>query len=55
MVQALRLDWCKAIPYGGGKLGGWVLENYLGAACLMSWFYAPLDEIALGPVCVAPE
>ena len=23
----LGLDWCKVIPFGGGKLGGFVIEN----------------------------
>jgi hypothetical protein len=28
-IKKFNLDWCKTIEYSGGKLGGWVSENYL--------------------------
>ena len=45
-VQALNLSWCKAAPYTGEKLGGWVSENYLALGRLIKWFYSTLDELA---------
>ena len=29
-VMDLHLSWCKIQPHMGGKLGGWVSENFLG-------------------------
>ena len=43
------LDWCKVIPFGGGKMGGYVAENYLALARLSSWFYSPIKLIAPSP------
>jgi hypothetical protein len=54
-VQKLGLDWCRCVPYKTGKLGGWVSENYLGAARLMNWFYGSIDDIASDPVFVEPD
>ena len=45
----LGLDWCKVIPFGGGKLGGYVAENYLAVARLSSWFFSPIGLIAPSP------
>ena len=46
----LGLDWCKAIPFGGGKLGGYVAENYLAVATrLCRWFFLPIHLIAPSP------
>jgi hypothetical protein len=41
----LGLDWCKAIPYGGGKLGGYIAENYLAIGRLSGWFYSVLPSM----------
>ena len=54
-IQKLGLDWCRCLPYKTGKLGGWVSENYLGAARLMNWFYGSIDDIASDPVFVEPD
>jgi hypothetical protein len=53
-IQKLGLDWCKALPYNGGKLGGWVSENYLAMARVQCWFYDKLDEVAPDNVFVEP-
>ena len=45
----LGLDWCKVIPFGGGKMGGYVAENYLAVARLSSWFFSPIKLIAPSP------
>ena len=45
-VQQLRLSWCKCIPCKTGKFGGWVSENYLGAARIFAWLYSYADFIA---------
>ena len=45
----LGLDWCKVIPFGGGKLGGFVVENNLAVARLSSWFFLPINLIAPSP------
>jgi hypothetical protein len=46
-VEDLKLSWCKVIPYRGGKLGGWVSENYLALSRLLRWVYSRLDELAV--------
>ncbi|KAL7562843.1 hypothetical protein ACA910_002461 [Epithemia clementina (nom. ined.)] len=47
MVQNLNLDWCRVLGFQRGKLGGWVLENYLGFACLPLWFFSMIDTVAI--------
>ena len=42
----LGLDWCKAIPFGEGKWGGYVAENYLVVARLCGWLYSPIKLIS---------
>jgi len=54
-VQSLRLDWCKLIPYKGGKLGGWVSENYMAMARILCWFYDPLPSLAEDDIVIDPE
>ena len=54
-IADLKLDWCKAQPYTGGKLGGYVSENYVALAKLSKWFYTGLhylteDEAYVEPV-----
>ena len=44
-IQALRLEWCKAVPYNGDGFGGWLAENYLAMARLIPWFYSQLDKL----------
>ena len=53
-VQKLGLDWCKVIPYGGGKLGGWVSENYMSMGRLCCW-YASLEQLALDQTLEEPN
>jgi hypothetical protein len=45
VIKKFNLDWCKTIEYSGGKLGGWVSENYLGFIRVASWFYMKLDKL----------
>ena len=44
-LQKLRIEWCKIIPYGTGKFGGHVSENYLGMARILKWFMCILYQI----------
>ena len=44
-IQKLNINWCKAIAYKTGKLGGWVSENYLAMARLNKWFYSGIEII----------
>lgn len=43
-IQNLRLEWCKIIPYGTGKFGGHVSENYLAMARILKWFLCILNQ-----------
>ena len=45
-VKLLGITWCRCQPYKTGKLGGWILENYMAGARLMNWFYSEIDNIA---------
>ena len=45
-IKKFNLDWCKTIGYSGGKLGGWVSENYMGFIRVSSWFYMELENLA---------
>ena len=40
----MTIDWLAILPYKGGKLGGWVSENYLGFSRIMPWFYQNIDK-----------
>lgn len=54
-VKTLNLDWCRTFPFKGGKLGGWVSENYLALARLLCWFLSRLEDVASDPTCNIPE
>jgi hypothetical protein len=43
--DGLILSWLVCVPYTGAKLGGWISENYLSLARLMSWFYAEISTV----------
>ena len=45
-IQALRIEWCKAILYNGDGFGVWWAESYLAMARLTPWFYSKLDKLA---------
>ena len=45
VIRRLNLNWCKAIPYKGNKLGGWVSENFLAFARICKWFFLILDNV----------
>ncbi|KAL7578483.1 hypothetical protein ACA910_011550 [Epithemia clementina (nom. ined.)] len=47
VVQHLNLDWCRVLGFQRGKLGGWVLENYLGFARLQLWFFSMIDTVGI--------
>jgi hypothetical protein len=53
-LQALRLSWCKAIKFPGGKMGGWVSENYVALVRIFPWFYSNLPIIAVHKAYVMP-
>ena len=44
-IQELNLEWCKLIPYNGGKFGGWMAEIFLGMARINCWFYSMLHTL----------
>ncbi len=44
-VSELQLSWCKVIKFSGGKMAGWVSENYLGLVRILPWFYSELESI----------
>lgn len=44
-VQSLGLSWCRAIPYGTGRFGGHVSENYVACARLSKWFFHIIENI----------
>ena len=44
-IQVLNLDWCKLVPYNGGRFGGWMAENYLAMARINCWFYSMLHTL----------
>ncbi len=46
-VEELQLSWCRVIAFPGGKLGGWVSENYLGLSRLLKWFYSHLANVSV--------
>ena len=54
-LQLLGLSWCQCVPYKTGKLGGWVSENFLAAARIMTWLYCSIDNIASDTIFVAPD
>jgi hypothetical protein len=54
-IQILGLSWCKSMPYKTGKLGGWVSENYLAHARLITWFYGLIDEVAVDQEFIVPN
>ena len=54
-MQALGLSWCKATPYGEGKFGGKVSENYLADCHLFQWLYSQIEEIGEEPPFVEPN
>ena len=54
-VQDLQLSWCKCLSYTGGKLAGWVSENYIAMARISPWFYSRLDKLSADPVFVEPS
>jgi hypothetical protein len=43
--DGLGLSWLFCVPYTGVKLGGWISENYLDLARLMSWFYSEISTV----------
>ncbi|KAL7558841.1 hypothetical protein ACA910_002317 [Epithemia clementina (nom. ined.)] len=47
MVENLNVDWCCVLGFQGGKLGGWVLESYLGFAPLLLWFFSMIATVAI--------
>lgn len=44
-IKDKNLEWCKSEEYSGGKLQGWVAEQYLAHARLLPWFYGWIDVL----------
>jgi hypothetical protein len=44
-ILKLKLQWCKVIPYGTGKFGGHVSENYLAMSRIIKWFVCVLNPL----------
>lgn len=42
--KTMTIDWIAVLQYNGGKLGGWVSENYLGFSRIMLWFFQNMSE-----------
>ena len=45
-LRSLNLSWLNILSYEGGKLGGWVSENYVGFLRVYKWVYSMLDTVA---------
>jgi hypothetical protein len=43
-IEQLKLNWCNMIPYGSGKFGGHVSENYLAMARILKWYVCILEK-----------
>ena len=41
---SMSIEWLPIQPYQGGKLGGWVSENFLGFSRILPWFFQNIDE-----------
>jgi hypothetical protein len=46
-IIQLKLPWCKMIPYGSGKFGGHVSENYLAMARILKWFFFLIRQLVV--------
>ena len=53
-IQELQLPWCKTPSYTGGKLPGWVSENYISLARVSKWFYSGVEELTTDQPFVEP-
>ena len=45
-VLHLKLSWLLILPYNGGKLGGWVSENYMAIGRLLKWVFSSIEVVA---------
>lgn len=54
VFQTMTIDWIAVLPYKGGKLGGWVSENFLGFSRIQLWFYQNMEAAAVTPDNDAP-
>jgi len=45
IIGSWNLDWCPAMNFGNGSFGGFISENYVAAARLLSWFMVVIHEI----------
>lgn len=53
-IQELQLPWCKCPSYTGGKLPGWVSENYMGLSRVSKWFYSGVPLLSKDKVFEEP-
>lgn len=45
-LKKFNLSWLHILNYQGGKLPGWVSENYIGMSRVFKWVYSYLDCVA---------
>jgi hypothetical protein len=45
-IQDLTLSWLPIVPYSGGKIAGWISENYMALCRLRCWLYSRIYEVA---------
>jgi hypothetical protein len=53
-IQKLALEFCKAIPFGKGTLGGCVSENIMVYARVGKWFFSTIESITAEQPYVEP-
>ena len=51
---AMSLEWIAIQPYQGGRMGGWVSENFLGFCRILPWFYQNVTDAAQSTADDAP-
>ena len=45
-LAVFNLNWLKVLGYQGGKMGGWVSENYIALSRVYKWVYSLLEVAA---------
>ena len=44
LIGSWNLGWCAALDFGNGSFGGFISDNYVGAARLLPWFMNMVDQ-----------
>lgn len=50
----MSIEWIPIQPYQGGKMGGWVSENFLGFSRILLWFFQNIDAAVESTTDFAP-